>query len=215
MVDMDFLLMIPALLFSIIAHEVAHGYVANYYGDPTAKNAGRLTLNPLPHLELFGSLIVPLVLILTRAPILIGWAKPVPVNPNNLRDPGRHHLYVSLAGVATNLALAVLFTLLYGIYVNIVGPSPKDTLLIMLRYAVVINVILAVFNILPIPPLDGSWVVYHLLPHHLAEAYRRIFPYGFFILILLLMTNVLQSIIIPLYSLIMSFLQALLKIIVL
>jgi len=207
---MQILLMIPMLLFAVIAHEVAHGYVAWRCGDPTAKLAGRLTLNPLPHIDLFGTIVFPLVLLLTNAPFLIGWAKPVPVNPYNFRNPSRDHLLVSLAGVSTNMLLAVACTMLLGIIVRISG-SADGALGIMLQYGIVINVILAVFNIMPIPPLDGSWVLYHLLPGSLAENYRRLFPYGFIILIVLLMTGVLGRMIRPLYIMITQILQAILQ----
>ena len=143
---MQILLMIPMLLFAVIAHEVAHGYVACRCGDPTAKLAGRLTLNPLPHIDLFGTIVFPLVLLLTNAPFLIGWAKPVPVNPYNFRNPSRDHLWVSLAGVSTNMLLAVACTMLLGIIVRISG-STGGALGLMLQYGIVINVILAVFNI--------------------------------------------------------------------
>jgi Zn-dependent protease len=207
---MQILLMIPMLLFAVIAHEVAHGYVACRCGDPTAKLAGRLTLNPLPHIDLFGTIVFPMVLLLTNAPFLIGWAKPVPVNPYNFRNPSRDHLWVSLAGVTTNMLLAVACTIVLGIIARISG-STGGALGLMLQYGIVINVILAVFNILPIPPLDGSWVLYHLLPRELAENYRRIFPYGFIILIVLLMTNVLGRMIHPLYALITQFLESILQ----
>jgi Zn-dependent protease len=207
---MQILLMIPMLLFAVIAHEVAHGYVAWRCGDPTAKLAGRLTLNPLPHIDLFGTILFPLVLLLTNAPFLIGWAKPVPVNPYNFRNPSRDHLYVSLAGVSTNLLLAVSCTILLGIIARISG-NTGGALGLMLQYGIIINVILAVFNILPIPPLDGSWVLYHLLPRNLAENYRRLFPYGFIILIVLLMTGVIGRMIRPLYIMITQFLQAILQ----
>lgn len=210
---MQILLMIPMLLFAVIAHEVAHGYVAFRCGDPTAKLAGRLTLNPLPHIDLFGTIVFPLVLLLTHAPFLIGWAKPVPVNPSYFRNPSRDHLYVSLAGVSTNLLLAVACTMLLGLIARISG-STGGALGLMLQYGIIINVILAVFNILPIPPLDGSWVLYHLLPRELAENYRRIFPYGFIILIVLLMTGVLSRIIAPLYMMITQFLDSILRMMV-
>lgn len=211
---MKIILMIPVLLFSIIVHEVAHGYVANICGDKTAKLMGRLTFNPIPHIDIFGSIIFPFLLIITKSPFLIGWAKPVPVNPYNLRNPTRHHLYVSLAGITANLILAVVCTFIFGFYKNIFLPSPNDAVLILLNYGILINVILAVFNLLPIPPLDGSWILYHLLPENLKNTYRKIFPYGFIILILLLITNVIQSIIIPIYYFIIKILEGLLNTII-
>jgi Zn-dependent protease len=210
--------MIPVLLFSVVAHEVAHGYVAYRYGDDTAKTAGRLTLNPIAHIDIFGTIVFPLILILTKSPILFGWAKPVPVNVALLRNPPKHHLYVSLAGIATNLLLAVGCTLLYGLslvlFQSILTDPLRNPWLLLLNYGIAINVILAVFNLMPIPPLDGSWVLYRLLPQPLALQYQKIFPYGFFILILLLMTNTLFYIINPIRSFIYLILDAILKAIV-
>jgi len=207
---MQILLMIPMLLFAVIAHEVAHGYIAYRCGDPTAKQAGRLTLNPMPHIDLFGTIIFPGILLLTGAPFLIGWAKPVPVNPAYFRNPSRDHLYVSLAGACTNLLLALACTILLGLIILLTGTT-GGALGIMFQYGIMVNVILAVFNLLPIPPLDGSWVLYHLLPPNLAQSYRRIFPYGFIILIVLLMTGLLSRVISPIYMMILQFLQALLQ----
>ena len=180
-------------------------------GDNTAKQQGRLTLNPIPHIDLMGSIIFPVLLTITNAGFLIGWPKPVPVNPNNFRDYKKHHIYVSLAGVSANLLLAVLFTVMIAFYVNIFRPDQNSILILMFSYGIQINVILAVFNLLPIPPLDGSWVLYHLLPRDLARMYYKIFPYGFIILIVLLMSNMLHVIIIPFIKLIMGFLDIILK----
>ncbi len=186
---MEIILTIPVLLFSIISHEVAHGYVAWIFGDPTAKNEGRLTFNPVPHIDLMGSIILPLILIVTKSSVLFGWAKPVPVNPYNLRNPRKHHFFVSLAGISANIAIAVISAVLLGIYILIFKPAGADAIGIMLQYGILINIVLAVFNMTPIPPLDGSWVLYHLLPADLAAMYKKIFPYGFFIILLLFITN--------------------------
>ena len=211
---MDILLLIPVLLFSIILHEVAHGYVADRCGDPTARFMGRLTLNPVPHIDLIGSIIFPALLWLTHAPVLFGWAKPVPINTRNLKGP-RAELMVSLAGISANLVLAALCACAAALYLKILAPTSgtRDALLVMLGFGMRINLILAVFNLMPIPPLDGSWVLYHLLPSRAAMAYQRIFPYGFLILIVLLLTNTLQAVIIPVYSALMNLLQLLMAVI--
>ena len=211
---MAIVLLIPVLLFSIILHEVAHGYVADRCGDPTARFMGRLTLNPLPHIDIIGSIVFPALLWLTHAPVLFGWAKPVPINTRNLRSP-RAELLVSLAGIAANLLLATVCACVAALYLKIMRPAAgtADPLLIMLGYGIRINLILAVFNLMPVPPLDGSWILYHLLPPRAAAAYRRIFPYGFVILVVLLLTNTLQAVIIPVYSVLMNLLQTLMAVI--
>ena len=170
----NILIQLLILFFSIIVHEVSHGYAALRYGDPTAKHAGRLSFNPLRHIDPFGTIILPLILILTGSPFLIGWAKPVPINPYYLRNPREDMMKIGAAGPLSNFALAILFSLIY----RIVGIGPFAYLIL---YAVFINLLLAVFNLIPVPPLDGSRILGGLLPYDLYEKYMRIEPYGFII----------------------------------
>lgn len=179
------LILLPVLLFSIIIHEYAHGYVAEWWGDPTARMLGRLTLNPLPHIDLFGSILVPLVLWVTGSPFLFGWAKPVPVTPDNFRDRKLGDITVSLAGPASNVLLACAFAVALWVFVASTGTLPA-TVRDVLVGGIFLNFILAVFNLLPIPPLDGSHVVANLLPPSAAHAYRGMGQYGLLIVLLLL-----------------------------
>jgi Zn-dependent protease len=203
---------LPILIFSVVVHEYAHGYVALRQGDQTALMLGRLTLNPVPHLDPIGSFIVPGLLALTGAPIL-GWAKPVPVNPRNFRNYKRGDILVSLAGVIANFGLAVIFLLLLVVMTWImrmvtIPPETASVLAQMLDFGVRINIILILFNLLPIPPLDGSHVMYHLLPPHLAVRYREIGRYGFLILFALLFLTGFRFLLIPfvfVYSVFISF----------
>lgn len=206
MFDAQFLaLAIVILLFSVIVHEVMHGYVALLFGDRTAENAGRLTLNPIPHIDTIGTVLLPLLLfvlpILTgvRVGFLIGWAKPVPVNPLNFSDIRRGELMVSLAGVGANFALALLGTILYHFFAF--NPLLKD----IFQFTVAINLMLGVFNLLPIPPLDGSKALLALLPYKAAKEYERLSSYGFLIILALLYFNILglilSLVIIPLHQL--------------
>jgi Zn-dependent protease len=188
---MVFLLILPVLLFSVVLHEYAHGWAALRQGDATAFMLGRLTLNPVPHLDPIGSLLVPAALVLLNAGFIFGWARPVPVNPRNYHNYRRGDIIVSLAGVAANLILAIAFTILAVLVIHGARTLPAfaptfDLLLQMARYGILINFVLIFFNLIPIPPLDGSHVLYHLLPPRLGAAYREIGRYGFMILILLL-----------------------------
>ena len=186
---MDFLLLIPVLLLSIIVHEVAHAWVALREGDDTAQRLGRITLNPLPHLDLIGSILVPLGLYFMNAGFLFGWAKPVPVNPRKFHHHRRGDILVSLAGIAANLILAVAFTLLAALLAKTAQLSggtlagPMDIALRVAELGILINLVLAFFNLVPIPPLDGSHVLYHLLPPRLGAAYRRLGRFGMLILV--------------------------------
>lgn len=174
---------LPVLIFSVVCHEVAHAWVARREGDNTAYMLGRITLNPLPHLDPVGSVLVPGILALTGSGILFGWARPVPVNPRNYRDYRGGDIRVSLAGIVVNLILAVLFALLLVPLALLVrevpGLAPSVGLLLkMFQYGVLINLVLAFFNLIPIPPLDGSHVLYHLLPPGLGMRYRELQRFG-------------------------------------
>lgn len=152
---------LAVLIFSVIIHEVSHGYVAEYLGDPTARNAGRLTLNPIPHISLFGSIILPVSLYLAHFP-LIAWAKPVPYNPNNLKDPRKGGAFIAMAGPASNLVVAVVFGIMLRI-MSVTGAF-SPLLGVLFGFIVQLNILLAVFNLVPIPPLDGSKVINLFLP---------------------------------------------------
>jgi Zn-dependent protease len=182
--EIDFLLLIPVLLFSIVVHEVAHAWQARREGDDTAEKLGRITLNPIRHMDPFGSVLVPLLLYFGNAPFLFGWAKPVPVNPHNYRSYPWGDIRVSMAGIVSNIGLAVLFTLLASA-VAAAGPLPGGTPAMVGAliseasfYGIFINLILAFFNLIPIPPLDGSHVLFHALPRRLAHVYRRLARFG-------------------------------------
>ena len=165
------------LLFSVIIHEVAHGAVADHLGDSTAKYAGRLTLNPLKHLDPFGSVILPLLLSIMQLPA-IGWAKPVPVNPYNLRDQKWGGLKVAIAGPATNITVAIFF----GLLIRFLELPPA--VFGFFSVIVILNFLLALFNMIPIPPLDGSHILFALLPDSMQNVKTFLSQYGFFILLL-------------------------------
>lgn len=175
------------LLFSVVIHELSHGSVAYSLGDSTAKYQGRLTLNPLKHLDLFGSVILPLLLLLVTAgqgPIF-GWAKPVPINPYNLRDQKWGSLKVSIAGPIANLAVALVFGLVIRFLpYNLFESNPG--LLLIFSFIVQINIVLALFNLIPIPPLDGHWILFTFLPNKLSALRVFLQQYGIFILVFLI-----------------------------
>ena len=183
------------LLFSVIIHELAHGSIAHSLGDPTAKYAGRLTLNPLKHLDLFGSIILPLILFISGSPILVGWAKPVPVNPYNFRDQKWGSLKVSIAGPLSNIALAIFFGLIIRfIPVEFFVSDPRFIVMQSFILRIVeINLMLAIFNLIPIPPLDGSWILFSFFPQGFDKTKLFLQKYGILILIFFIFFGGLQA----------------------
>ncbi len=181
------------LIFAITVHEVAHGWVANLCGDGSAKMLGRLTLNPVKHVDPIGTLLVPVVLYFIGSPFLFGWAKPVPINFNALKSPKQDMMLVALAGPVSNFIMAFLWLFLLMLVLN----PPNEFLLKMAGFGIFINLILGVFNLLPLPPLDGSHVLSALLPNKLAYTYNKLQNYGLFILLGLLFLGIFEDIILP------------------
>ena len=184
------LLKVLALFMALTFHDFAHGWVARRLGDHTAESQGRLSLNPKDHIDPFGTVLLPAMLILMKSPVVFGWAKPVPIDPRNFKDPRRGMMWSALGGPMINLflaaALAVLFKAMLMAGIHIRG------LLLFLIIAIQLNVFLAIFNLIPIPPLDGGRIVVGLLPPRQAMAYSRIEPYGFMIVIALMYFNILD-----------------------
>lgn len=184
------------VIFAITVHEAAHGYAARFFGDMTADRAGRISLNPLKHIDPIGTILLP-ALTLMIGGILFGWAKPVPVDFSRLRNPKRDMLWVAAAGPASNLLMA----LFWAFVINVSSHAPanySEPMALMGQAGVMINVVLMVLNLLPLPPLDGGRIAVSLLPNHLAYKFAQIERYGFIILIVLLATGVLSSIMEPL-----------------
>jgi len=198
------------LLIAVIAHEVAHGWVAEKLGDPTARMLGRISFNPLVHIDLIGTVLLPLFLVLVHSPFLFGWAKPVPVQFQNLRGGRRAGAWVALAGPLTNLMLASVSALLYhlivfgyqhgwlnaGIVARIAEPA-----FLMVRFSVVFNLVLLVINLFPLPPLDGGRILTGILPRNLAHGLARLERYGMMVVILLLATGLWEKILDPVLNL--------------
>jgi Zn-dependent protease len=184
------------LLLSLTIHEAAHAWTADKLGDPTARMLGRVSLNPLVHVDWIGTVLLPIIAMVSNLP-LIGWAKPVPVNVRNLRHHRRDFMLVAAAGPISNLLQAVVYSLLFHLVASPDAADAPSLLAWALRLAVWINVLLAFFNLIPVPPLDGGNVLLGLLPPRLAATYSQIRQYGFLILYLLMFTGVASAIMMP------------------
>ena len=189
---------------SVVIHEVSHGFMARHFGDQTAYLAGRLTLNPFRHLDLFGSVLLPAILVLTNSPFLIGWAKPVPYNPNNFKNKKMGTIAVAAAGVLANLFIAVFFGLILRFSVGLNAP---EGFYLIISSIVIVNLALAIFNLVPIPPLDGSKILFNLLPPSFYNAIAVIERYSlvFIIIFLVFLSNYLVPVLTFLYKVITGF----------
>jgi len=189
----NFLLTFPLFLLALVIHEYAHGWVANKLGDPTAKHFGRLTFNPLAHIDPVGTIMLPIFLLFVHSPVVFGWAKPVPINYSFLKNPKADMFWVGIAGPFANFLMAIFLSLVLKIPVF----AGLAVLKIVLSQIAIINIILAVFNLLPIQPLDGSRVLYSILPQKIASLYMKLESFGMIILLGLLWLGVMDKFIWP------------------
>jgi len=195
-ISLDSLYILPILLFSIVVHEVAHGWMALRLGDPTARDSGRLTLNPIPHIDPIGSIAIPLLSYISAGAVFIAWAKPVPINPANFRNFRRDDILVSLVGPFSNLIVAFCCAVFYILSQRFIGPlnliennlqrEIAAFLIRMFAAGITLNIFLAVFNLIPVPPLDGSHVLSSVLPPAIGERYRQIGFFGILLVIMLM-----------------------------
>ena len=187
------------VLFAITLHEAAHGYVARHFGDMTAHAQGRISLNPVRHIDLVGTIVVPLVILaLSGGRFFFGWAKPVPVNYSALRSPKRHMMWVAAAGPAANLAMTVMWVIVLKLAVLLPSNFFTEPMRLMAEAGILVNLIFMFLNLLPILPLDGGRILAGLLPNRIAWQYARLEPWGLPLLVLLLVTNVLDFVLVPL-----------------
>ena len=199
----DTLFYIAVLIMSVVVHEISHGFVAEYFGDKTARFAGRLTLNPFKHLDLFGSIILPALLIATHAPFLFGWAKPVPYNPDNLTNKKWGTFSVAAAGVFANFTIAIIFGLIIRFGLSFTLP---DSFFFITSMIVATNLALGIFNLVPIPPLDGSKILFSLLPYYFSSylVILERFSFALLIIFIIYFANYLYPVFSFLYKLVVG-----------
>jgi Zn-dependent protease len=194
-------------LFSLSLHEAAHAWTAERFGDPTGRHLGRVTLNPLPHVDIFGTLIFPAIGFFTGA-TMFGWAKPVPWNPRHVKDRRKANIWISAAGPISNILALIGFVIVLKIFhaYFVAGGNIRGTALEplyqMCMFGAQLNITLAVFNLIPIPPLDGSWILPQFLPYNLAQGYEQFRPYGFFILLICLYLGIFSVVLAPFWNLV-------------
>jgi Zn-dependent protease len=204
---LTYVIQFAVVMFAISIHEAAHAWMANFFGDPTAKNQGRVSLNPIAHIDLVGTIIFPLLLIAMGAPVF-GWAKPVMVNPYNLRNPRRDNMFISASGPGANILASISGIIIFLILkqfkvVSLINPG---IITLILFYLIIINIFLAIFNLIPIPPLDGSGIIEGVLKGEALEAYQKIKPFGFIILIVIIYAGFLDIIARPIINFIINIL---------